>query len=168
VSIVAESSLERFLSQTYVAPWETATMSPIIRIDDRDEDDICSAFCDIHLTIIRSEPSAFQLALRNAPHDPEVDAIAREMNGTWQSLGSGRILTVSLTIKQVPQLRKLAKSIRRVVGRGKRYVDSNWRWIAPRTAGSLERLATVLIEFRRQARPLGNKLKGPGPRVPDC
>jgi hypothetical protein len=56
----------------------------------------------------------------------------------------------------------LARAIRRVIGRGQRYPDPNWKWICPRTANSLERFARLLARANRQ--PANQTANGePGP-----
>jgi hypothetical protein len=51
-----------------------------------------------------------------------------------------------------PFLRKLARAVRRVTAKGQSYPDPNWKWLADRTADSLERFAQHVDEFRRSAR----------------
>lgn len=112
-----------------------------IRVDDRDSDDTYPGFCDIHLKMSAPDAAQFTLTLDNVPSDDEVKAVASELEGTWQSTRTGERLTLNLSISQKSDLRRLATAVRKVVGRGRRYLDSNWKWIAPRTAKSLEQLA---------------------------
>lgn len=118
--------------------------SVLIRIDDRDADDTYPGFCDIHLKISDHDTAAFMLVLDNVPFDDDVKSVAEELEGTWQSTRTGERLTLNLTPSQKSDLKQLAAAIRKVVGRGKSYFDKNWKWIAPRTATSVEALARVL------------------------
>lgn len=134
--------LRRRLAQAYPNQARNLTSGPIlIRIDDRDSDDSYPGFCDIHLKMSAPDADQFTLTLDNVPYDDDVKAVAEELEGTWQSTHTGERLTLSLSASQTADLRRLATGIRKVVGRGKSYLDRNWKWIAPRTAKSLEQLA---------------------------
>ena len=135
-------SLSNQLAEAYPKQARNLTSGPIlIRIDDRDSDDSYPGFCDIHLKMSAPDAAQFTLTLDNVPSDDEVKAVASELEGTWQSTRTGERLTLNLSISQKSDLRRLATAVRKVVGRGRRYLDSNWKWIAPRTAKSLEQLA---------------------------
>lgn len=140
------TNLSKVLTDTYHdQERHTGEQRLLIRIDDRTPDDVYRGFCNIHLMIPEPDAGTLKLILDNVPHDPEVEAIARDLQGTWRTTPAGRTLCVLLTVQQVPEIRRLAAAIRQVVGRGKRYPDRNWKWIAPRAAGSLDRLADALL-----------------------
>ena len=135
-------SLFKQLAEVYPKQARNLTSGPIlIRVDDRDSDDTYPGFCDIHLKMSAPDADQFTLTLDNIPYDDDVKAVAEELEGTWQSTRTGERLTLNLSISQKADLRKLATAIRKVVGRGKSYPDRNLKWIAPRTAKSLEQLA---------------------------
>jgi hypothetical protein len=136
------------LAKAYPKQARNLTDGPIlIRVDDRDAADTYPGFCDIHLRMSSPEADRFTLVLDNVPFDNDVKSVADELEGIWQSTRTGERLTLNLTIFQKADLRRLAAAIRKVVGRGKTYLDKNWKWIAPRTAASLERLTKVLPFF---------------------
>lgn len=140
-----KSSLHSRLAQAYPNQINGLESGPIyIRIDDRDSDDICYGFCDIHLKMSDLRDDKFTLILDNVPFDDEVKSIASELNGTWQTTRSGERLTLNFTSTELREITRLSKAIRQLVGRGKSYLDRNWKWIVPRTSKSLERLARVL------------------------
>jgi hypothetical protein len=140
------TKLSKVLTDTYCdQERHTGEQRLLIRIDDHTPDDVYRGFCNIHLMIPEPDAGTLKLILDNVPHDPEVEAIAKDLQGTWRTTPAGRTLSVSLTVQQVPEIRRLATAIRQVVARVKRYPDRNWKWIAPRTADSLERLAEVLL-----------------------
>lgn len=142
-----KTSLHSRLAQAYPNQMNGLVSGSIyIRVDDRDSDDICYSFCDIHLKMTDLRDDKFTLILENVPFDDEVKSIAAELNGTWQSFRTGERLTLNLSASQATSLRRLATAIRKVAGRGRRYLDSNWKWIAPRTCKSLEGLARVLAK----------------------
>ena len=144
-----KSSLHSRLAQAYPNQAKGLADGPIfIRVDDRDSDDICYSFCDIHLKMSDLRDDKFTLILDNVPFDDEVKSIAAKMNGTWQTTRFGERLTLNFTSADRREITRLSKAIRQVVGRGKSYLDRNWKWIAPRTSKSLERLARVLCTSR--------------------
>jgi hypothetical protein len=147
--IKVSSSLWRRLAKAYPNQARYLTGGPIhIRVDDRDGDDIYPGFCDIHLKMSEPDAEEFQLILDNVPFDDEVKAVAEALDGTWQTTRTGERLVLTLPVADAGVIFRLAKAIRQVVGRGKRYLDRNWKWIAPRTAKSLERLASVVSRIR--------------------
>ena len=99
-----------------------------------------------------SESNEFQLTLYPIPWDEGVETLAEELGGQWQETPTGRLLKVPMTIRSVPDIRKLVRAIRRVTGRGKRYLDPRWKWSTRRTADSLERFARLLVEWNRNER----------------
>ena len=77
------------LAQAYPNQTKGLAARPIfIRVDDRDSDDICYGFCDIHLKMSDLRDDKFTLILENVPFDDEVKSIAAELNGTWLSVGA--------------------------------------------------------------------------------
>jgi hypothetical protein len=134
----------------------TTKVQPI-GIDDRDAGDVYPAFCQIIVTVPDTADGLFLLKLLYPPHDAEVEELITGKGGRVGQLAAGPCdlpvtLRVHIRPKDAPFLRKLARAVRRVTGRGRSYVDPNWKWLAPRTAASLERLAQHLDEFRRSAR----------------
>jgi hypothetical protein len=133
------------LAKAYPNQARNLTGGPIhIRVDDRDNKDSYPGFCDIHLKMSDPEADEFTLILDNIPFDDEVKAVATALNGIWQSTRTGERLTLNLSASFSDDIGKLAKVTRNVVGRGRKYLDPNWKWIARRTAISLERLAGTL------------------------
>lgn len=118
----------------------------LIGVDDRNSRDSYPGFCHIHLKMTDPEDDQFTLILNNVPFDEEVKALAAELDGIWQTTRTGERLTLNLSAKDSQSVKGLGQAIRKVVGRGKRYLDCNWKWIASRTGNSLERLAEVLAE----------------------
>ncbi|MCX7411265.1 MAG: hypothetical protein NTZ32_24575 [Planctomycetales bacterium] len=144
-------SLFKQLAEVYPKQARNLTSGPIlIRIDDRDSDDTYPGFCDIHLKMSAPDADQFTLILDNVPFDDDVKTVAEELDGSWQTTRTGERLTLNLSASQTAGLRRLAATIRKVVGRGKCYLDRNWKWIAPRTAKSLNRLAGIATQDRRR------------------
>ena len=142
-----KSSLHSRLAQAYPKQAKGLADSHIfIRVDDRDPDDNYCGFCDIHLKMSDLRDDKFTLILDNVPFDDEVKSIAAKMNGTWQTTRFGERLTLNFTSADRREITRLSKAIRQVVGRGKSYLDRNWKWIAPRTCKSLAGLAKALAK----------------------
>jgi hypothetical protein len=134
----------------------TTKVQPI-GIDDRDAGDVYPAFCQIIVTVPDTADALFFLELHHPPYNAEVEMLIEAKGGRiWQGAAGPSSAPVLCRIpvlpKDAPFLRKLARAVRRVTGRGRSYVDPNWKWLAPRTAASLERLAQHLDEFKRSAR----------------
>ena len=121
-------------------------------IDDQNEKDMPQAFCDITITLPDSESNDFRLTLYPVPWDEDVETLVDALGGEWQDHSTGRLLEVPMTIRSVPDIRRLARAIRKVTGRGKRYVNANWKWSTRRTADSLDRFARLLVEWNRSGR----------------
>jgi hypothetical protein len=139
-----KAPVESLLREYGYNPFGQGRAKILLRIDDRGPDDVCPTFCSIHLTLESVDAREFELRLDNVPCDADVEALAGEFGATWRTTRTGKMLTLSIAINDTPVLRRLARAIRDVVKRGKHYWDSNLRWIAPRTAKSLERLAAIL------------------------
>jgi hypothetical protein len=148
-SIKTRIGIHSLLAKGY--PLQTQIGSPghiNIRIDDQENDDCYPGFCDISLKMSDPNSSEFILTLSNVPFDDDVKELAAELDGTWDQSRYGERLTLELSVSQFTAISELATTIRNVVGRGRRYDDPNWKWIARRTARSLERLAKVLSKVK--------------------
>jgi hypothetical protein len=142
--------LQDFVRSHYIAPWlDPRSLTGAIAIDDQNEGDRFRGFCHIHVEFPSRSASEFTLTLTNVPWDELVAEVAEELDGRWSDIPLGRCVTMKLTAKNITQLRNLAEAIRKVVGRGRRYLDCNWKWMAPRAADSLKKLADILMSYRR-------------------
>ena len=120
----------------------------IIKVDDRNRNDVYTGFCHIHAIFSGSEDK-FTLQLINAPLNQEVQELVQQYGGQFVSPGQGEGIQFSLRARDHQMVVNLARVIHRVIRRGQQYSDRNWRWICPRTADSLERLA---IQMQTSAR----------------
>ena len=123
-------------------------------IDDQNENDVPQAFCNITITLLDSESNDFRLTLYPVPWDEDVETLVDALGGKWQDHPPGRLLKVPMTIRSVPDIRRLSRSIRKVTGRGKRYINCNWKWPTRRTADSLDHFARLLSEWNRSGRKM--------------
>lgn len=144
-AVTTHNSLLTRLAKAYPNQATNLTGGPIhIHVDDRDSDDTYPGFCDIHMKMTGPEADQFTLILDNIPFDDDVKTVAAELDGSWHETRTGQRLTLNLLVENSGDIRKLARVTRNVVGRGKSYLNPNWKWIARRTAKSLERLAATL------------------------
>ena len=130
-----------------------------IKIDDRDATDVIPYFCSIFVAAPDRLGDALRLTLQHAPSGPEVVELVEELGGEVHPADFGVTITLTLTAAQGPAIRRLAKA---VVGRGRSYDDPNLRWICPRTAASLVKLARHLALFRAE-RGRNQGVKRPDP-----
>ena len=147
------SDLARFLGESYQNlhgehPAGSVDV-PSIRIDDRGTEDISSGFCRMSVLIPDNSDDGFTLYLWNSPLDNELAELIETHDGKITGSRPTAEVEIALLTKEVSFLRTLAKAFRRIVGRGGRYSVPNWKWICPRTADSLDRLADRLMEYRR-------------------
>jgi hypothetical protein len=147
------SGLARFVGQSYQnirgeCPAGSAGI-PSIKIDDRAKGDISSDFCRMSVLIPDKSNDEFTLYLWNPPLDDDVAELIDAHGGKITGSRPALEVEIALLTKEVSFLRTLAKAFRRIVGRGGRYPVPNWKWICPRTADSLDRLADRLMEYRR-------------------
>jgi hypothetical protein len=91
------------------------------------------------------------MTLENIPTNDEVEEVANELKGEWRENRFGKTLVLALNLKQLAKINILARAIRRVIGRGARYPDPNWKWMAPRTAESLKRFVRKMKEAKRSS-----------------
>ncbi len=149
-SIKSKVTIHSLLAKAYPIQMQPVKSGPIhIHVDDQTNDDCYPGFCNIYLKMSDPNSSEFILTLSNVPFDDDVKELAAELDGTWESTRSGERLTLELSASQSTATSELAAAIRNVVGKGRRYDDRNWKWIARRTAKSLERLAKLLSKVNR-------------------
>ena len=123
-----------------------------IQIDDRDATDVYTYFCSIFVSVPDRNGDSLRLTLQHAPSSPEVVELVETLGGTVRPAVFGTTITQTLKASQGPAISRLAKAIKAIVGRGRSYDDPNLRWICPRTADSLVKLARHLALYRAERR----------------
>jgi hypothetical protein len=125
-----------------------------IKVDDQESTDVDHLFCKITVTVSDHEVNQFELNLSNAPFTEdlgdEINEGDAEINYNEAKLRAG--INIIVSTRDVTYIRNLAKAYRRTTGRGADYLDRNWIWVCRRTADSLDRLASNIMEFRKQRR----------------
>lgn len=149
------ADLAHQLTAAYGKPSEGANRSGIatkqFRIDDEGADDHHAGFCRVWFNI-PIDGDTFTLRLENAPHNDDVTALIKAMDGEITKSPIGTTIIVPLHASNAKFVRDLAKAIRRVTARGQRYSDKNWKWVSRRTADTLERFASILIDANKSVR----------------
>ena len=124
-----------------------------IKIDDRDATDVYPYFCSIFVAVPDRTGEILRLTLQHAPSGPEVVEVIEALGGTVHPADFGATITLNLKASQGPSIKRLARAIKAIVGRGRSYDDPNLRWICPRTAASLVKLAQHLAIRRAERSP---------------
>jgi hypothetical protein len=142
----------------------TPNVLPVF-IDDRDAGDVYPAFCHITVRVPDNNDGLFLLQLIHPPRNEEVEALVKAKDGRIERGADDQSwFPVTFCIPVRPKdgrfLRKLARAIRRVTGRGQSYADRNWKWLAPRTADSLAKLARHLDDFRNSIKKARGRPRG--------
>ena len=117
----------------------------ILVVDDRSARDfgadkgLYSYFCMMFAEV--TDAGEVRLSLSgNIPAGASVSAWAREAGvGAFK-----KTLTFTVTPSSVHLLPKLAAAFRAIVAPGARYETANYKYVCPRTAGSLDRLTETL------------------------
>jgi len=128
------------------------TQDSPIKIDDETRGDVAYLFCQIHVQVPGRDGPGLILTFNKAPFSPHAKQLVRERGGTIDETSMGQMVTLHTDIKSIAYLRKLARTVRNAVGKGRRYADPNWIWLCPRTAASLDRFADIVMAYRTERR----------------
>lgn len=124
-------------------------------VDDRSEDDLganqrlYSYFCMIFAKVTPDDRTSagdiVTVTLNgNVPTSAGVQAWVTEHRAEYRTAPLSSFLTFRVGRGEQAKLRSLAKSIRAITGSGARYGVKSYKYVCPRTAASLEKLAGVL------------------------
>jgi len=119
-----------------------------IQIDDRGPHDVYPHFCTISARVPDRNGETLILTLQNCPASQDVLELVEKFGGSLHPADFGPTVVLTLKASQGPAIKRLARAIRAIVGRGRTYHDPNLRWICPRTASVLEDLAERLALYR--------------------
>lgn len=143
-------ALYDYLHDAYLESLPDITAKPRpIRIDDEGRADKYYLFCRITVTMPDRHRDIFTLSLVNVPWDEDVEDVVGQLRGVWSETPTGRCLVLEMSVRNVADIRRLTKSIKSVTGRGRSYVDCNWKWITRRVVGSLKLFADRVSDYRR-------------------
>lgn len=120
-----------------------------IQIDDQDDSDILSDFCNIFVTV--GKHNSIRIELSGAmPITREIEDFAEIYQGSADR-ASGR-LCLCLNPEQIEALYDLAALIRRTADMGEAVGNPTWRRVSARTISSLYRFVRVINEYRQTKR----------------
>jgi len=143
--------LAEFLRRSYPYANETAEAAtgPIVfKIDGQDSQDRSPDFCRIYADVERGTATQLKLRLERVPVTGDIRELVAGQGGEVSGEFPDTSIELPLAVKEVTFLRSFAKAFRRIVGRGGRYENPNWKWVCPRTADSLDRFAYQLMKYR--------------------
>jgi hypothetical protein len=144
------SRLRQFLSESYFGEKEflTRTMrkDSFIQIDDQDDNDDLTEFCNIFVTVKNRGQFEIEL-LGKFPVTRDISDLA-EIYGGLVDLELGRVV-LNLDVNQVEAITDLAKRIRKTSRLGARVNNHNWQRISARTISSLYRFVRLIKEYQR-------------------
>lgn len=116
------------------------------KVDDQSNKDAHDWFCGIFVRVIAKD--RFELSLsNNAPINSTIKSLVHSKGGKVSTFDKRSHIEVELSVTDIEFISDLSKLIAGLVSTGKRYKNRNWKWLCPRTAASLDRLATVLSEY---------------------
>lgn len=127
-------------------------------IDDRTEDDVgagdhlLSYFC-MMFAKVRDDGRIQVLLDRNTPMSGAVKKTAEEIGAAVLIIEPHTRITIELTVNEGHKLRALAKAMRTITAPGVRYEIPSYKYVVPRTAGSLERFADALDDYVKDQPP---------------
>jgi hypothetical protein len=137
--------LDAFAANRDILPGKIRKDFPI-QVDDQDDDDNVSEFCNIFVTVKKN--SRFEIDIfGNIPITREISDFAEIYNG-FTDTTSGRIV-LNISPRQAEALVDLAKRIRKTASLGDTVNNPNWHRVSARTISSLYRFVRILKEYSR-------------------
>lgn len=144
------SRLRQFLSESYLGEKEFLTRrikkDTFIQIDDQDDNDDLTEFCNIFVTVKNRGHFEIEL-LGRFPVTQDISDLAEIYDGVVD-LTEGRVM-LDLNVNQVEAIMDLAKKIRKTSRLGAKVNNRNWHRISARTISSLYRFVRLIKEYQR-------------------
>ncbi len=144
------SKLRQYLYNTYISEglrcFTRVKKDFSIQIDDQDDFDILTQFCNIFIIIGTKEKINLELSGR-FPITRQMKDLAEIYEG--EILLSYPALKMTITPVQIEVIRDLANLIRETSSLGHTVNNPNWHKISARTISSLYRFVRVIDEYQR-------------------
>lgn len=118
-------------------------------VDDRNEEDVgangqlYSYFCMIFAKVRAGDQVGLTLH-GNVPLSPAIHTWIKTTGAAYSESAFGKSLGLQVKVGEQNRLIELAKHVRAVVAPGARYDVASYKYVCPRTAQALERLAGLL------------------------
>jgi hypothetical protein len=144
------SRLRQFLIEAYFGEKEFLTRKVkkdvFIQIDDQDDNDDLTEFCNIFVTVKNRGKFEIEL-LGRIPITREIIDLAEIYNG-FVDMNAERIV-LNIDANQIEVVMDLAKKIRKTSRLGSKIRNPNWNRISARTISSLYRFVRLIREYQR-------------------
>lgn len=115
-----------------------------LRVDDQTPSDRSKDFCNLTLVLVNG---VLMLHLYRLPLDEHVQMCLASLKGAGEATPDGDRLSIPINSTSGRRLKRLAKVVRQVAGRGRRYSNPNWIWVTQRASASILKLAEAVEEF---------------------
>jgi hypothetical protein len=142
--------LRHYLAESYLGDREFLTKKLTkdiqIQIDDQDDNDDITEFCNIFITVKENGIYVLELIGR-IPMTRDISDLA-EIYGGYAEPASGHI-ALTLTVNQIEAVLDLAKKIRKTAKMGALINNPGWHRISARTISSLYRFVRIIKEYAR-------------------
>ena len=118
-----------------------------IRIDDRDGQDVVSSFCSMRYGSQIRAKTPWSCRIQHIPLTEKTRCLIKDQGGRIREFAGGYAAEITLSVKSVTFIRKLARTIGQTTGRGKRYDQPQLEMDLPangRFAGTACRRAHIL------------------------
>jgi hypothetical protein len=117
------------------------------KVDDQSSIDVHDQFCGIFVRVIAD--NRFMLSVtNNAPINRSIRVLLKPKKAKISTIENRSSFEIELSVMDIDFIRDLSKEIADLVFPGKKYKDRNWKWLCPRTAGSLKLLADILSKYK--------------------
>lgn len=115
-----------------------------IQIDDQDDNDSFTNFCNVFCTVESSKSVRLELS-GNIPITKAMADLAEIYKG-FADTNCGK-LSLRITLNQIAVINDLAQLVRKTASMGSLVNNPNWYRVSARTASSLMRFCRVVEEF---------------------
>lgn len=109
-------------------------------------------FCSMSVQVIDNEQLRIHL-YGGVPHNPEFDQYITDQKGQFKHGEIRSDMSIHIPISETNNIRELARRMQTII-RG-RYEVSSYKYVVPRTAASLLRLAEYLDEYHNSLKKIG-------------
>ncbi|MCU0608834.1 MAG: hypothetical protein MUF22_03580 [Chitinispirillaceae bacterium] len=145
--------LRQYLFEVYKNPHNFSLprkhlKSAPIQIDDQDDTDSITEFCNIFCTVVDRDRFTLELSGRFPITEEIADLV--EIYAGRVDANAGKV-TVTLALQQIEVLRDLSDKIRKTAFMGDMVNNPSWLAVSSRTVSSLYRFMRILKEFNRPA-----------------
>jgi len=143
-------------------------------VDDENGGDVPDYHCQMRVQVFNDKE--FTMTLLNCFDHPDLLDRVSSLGGEIHENRGKQEATLKFRTNQVKTMRDLATAIDGIYFQGKEYQRKIWPWSCPRTASSIDRLANLIMGYRKTGRyevlppqplpPAAGPISTPKPRTP--